>query len=179
MDKIIDDYGPVVTCLERDIEELEATIFSGLAAPSNRIYSLRREVTDFYRAVHPLLASVDAVARGTYLDVGDQLRPFFRDVNDHIKLVEEEIIGQRDFLAVMLQANISVISVAQNETSKQLTIIATAFLPLSFLTGFFGMNFGWLTGHITTLGRFLVFGVGSLLLSLLALVMWFRARDYF
>ena len=62
----------------------------------------------------------------------------------------------------------AVISVEQNEISvrqneiRQLTVIATVFLPLSVLTGFFGMNFGWLTGHISSFWEFLVFGLGSL-----------------
>jgi magnesium transporter len=57
---------------------------------------------------------------------------------------------------------------------KQLTIIATIFLPLSFITGFFGMNFGWLTGHITAGWVFWVIGVGSLIASCVMLLMWFR-----
>ena len=128
MDHIVDDYGPVVQCLERDIESIEETVFAGTVAPSERIYSLRREATDFYRAVHPLLAPLDAIERGTTLRVSKKLRPFFRDVNDHLKLAEEEIIAQRDTLALMLQANMAVISVKQteisvrqNEISKQLT----------------------------------------------------------
>jgi magnesium transporter len=186
MDKVVDDYAPVVTCLERDIEELEAVVFSGEVAQSERIYSLRREVSDFYRAVHPLLAPLDALVRGTYFDTSARLRPFFRDVSDHAKLVAEEVVAQRDLLAVMLQANMAVISVQQNEISvrqneisKQLTVIATIFLPLTFITGFFGMNFGWMVSHINTLWVFLVLGVGSLLVSLLALWIWFRRRGYF
>ena len=161
-------------------------MFKGSVAPSGRIYSLRREVTDFYRAVHPLVAPLDAITKGAYIESSPELRAFFRDVSDHVKLVEEEIVAQRDLLAVMLQANMAVISVQQNEISvrqseisKQLTVIATVFLPLTFITGFFGMNFGWLTGHITPLWVFLVFGIGSLLLSLGALYAWFRRRGYF
>src|SRR5205823_3861443 len=79
MDKIVDDYTPVVQCLERDIEEMEATVFRSEVVPSERIYKLRREVSDFYRAVHPLLLPLDAIERGTQVTVSDRLRPFFRD----------------------------------------------------------------------------------------------------
>lgn len=181
LDKIVDDYAPVVEGLEQDVEEVEATVFGGSAAATERIYTLRREVTDFYRAVHPLLGPLDAIERGTYLAYGERLMPFFRDVNDHLKLVNEEVAGQRDLLAVVLQANMAVISleqnelgVRQNETMKQLTVIATTFLPLSFITGFFGMNFGWLVGHITSFWVFAVYGVGSLGVSCALLYMWFR-----
>jgi magnesium transporter len=186
MDTVVDDYAPVVTSLERDIEELEAVVFTGEVAQSERIYSLRREVSDFYRAVHPLLAPLDALVRGTYFHTSARLRPFFRDISDHAKLVAEEVVAQRDLLATMLQANMAVISlqqnqisVRQNEISKQLTVIATIFLPLTFITGFFGMNFGWMVNHIGSAWVFFVLGVGSLLVSLLLLYVWFRRRGYF
>jgi magnesium transporter len=60
IDTIVDDYGPVVEGLDRDVEEVEAAVFSGAAAPTERIYLLRREATAFYRAVHPLLSPLDA-----------------------------------------------------------------------------------------------------------------------
>ena len=181
LDKIVDDYAPVVEGLEEDLEQVEATVFGGSAAATERIYKLRREVTDFYRTVHPLLGPAEAFTRRTYLDFDEKLVPFFHDVNDHLRLVNEEVAGQRDLLAVVLQANMAVIgleqneiSVRQNETMKQLTIMATIFLPLTFITGFFGQNFGWLTGHITSLWVFLVYGVGSLVISAAGLWMWFR-----
>ena len=155
LDKVVDDYAPVVEGLERDIEEVEKTVFSGAAAPTERIYLLRREATDFYRAVHPLLGPIDGMERGAYDLIGPGLRHFFRDVNDHLKLVDEEVVTQRDTLAMILQANMAVVSVAQNEisvrqneTARQLTLIATIFLPLTFITGFFGQNFGWLVDHV-------------------------------
>ncbi|MBO0691734.1 MAG: magnesium and cobalt transport protein CorA [Acidimicrobiaceae bacterium] len=181
LDKIVDDYAPVVAGLENDVEQIEANVFRGTAAATERIYKLRREATDFYRAVHPLLGPLDTLERTVYPQVGKQLRPFFRDVNDHLKFVNEEVLGLRDVLATVLQANIAVISleqndinVRQNETTKQLTIIATIFLPLSFLTGFFGQNFGWLVAHIAHLWEFLVFGLGSLAASCAVLFAWFR-----
>ena len=173
-DTIVDGYAPVIEGLEGDVEDVEQTVFSGAAAPTERIYLLRREATDFYRAVHPLLGPLEGLERGTYLKVSDELARFFRDVNDHLKLVNEEVIALRDVLATILQANMAVISVQQNETSKQLTMIATVFLPLTFLTGFFGMNFGWMVRGITDLWTFLVYGVGTLVLSATVIYMWFR-----
>lgn len=181
LDTIVDDYAPVIEGLEGDVEEVEGTVFTGAAAPTERIYLLRREATDFYRAVHPLLGPLDALERGAYLELSDELSQFFRDVNDHLKLVNEEVAALRDVLATVLQANMAVISnqqnqisVRQNETMKQLTLVATIFLPLSFISGFFGMNFGWLTGHITAFWTFAVYGLGSLLASCGGLYMWFR-----
>ena len=173
LDKVVDDYAPVIEGLDRDIEDVEQTVFSGAAAPTERIYSLRREASDFYRSVHPLLGPLDAMERGQYGQIGPELRHFFRDVNDHVKLVHEEVVAQRDLLAVILQANMAVvtvqqneISVRQNETTKQLTMIATIFLPLTFLTGFFGQNFGWLVRHINTPLAFWGLGVGGMLASI-------------
>jgi magnesium transporter len=180
-DTVVDAYAPVIEGLERDIEEVEQTVFSGAAAPTERIYLLRREATDFYRAVHPLLGPLEGLQRGSYLKVSDELARFFRDVNDHLKLVSEEVIALRDVLATILQANMAVISnqqneisVRQNETMKQLTLVATIFLPLAFITGFFGMNFGWMVGHIETFWTFALLGVGTLLASAAVIYMWFR-----
>jgi magnesium transporter len=181
LDTVVDGYAPVIEGLERDVEEVEATVFSGAAAPTERIYLLRREATEFYRAVHPLLGPLDALERGAYVEVSNELSQFFRDVNDHLKLVNEEVVALRDVLAIILQANMAVISnqqteisVRQNETMKVLTLVATIFLPLSFITGFFGMNFAWLTGNITSFWVFAVYGVGSLLISCAGLYLWFR-----
>jgi len=181
LDKVVDDYAPVIEGLERDIEELEATVFSGSAAPIERIYFLRREASDFYRAVHPLLGPLEALERGAYGQIGSELRQFFRDVNDHLKLVNEEVSAQRDLLATVLQANMAVISAQQtklstqqNETAERLTLFATVFLPLTFITGFFGQNFAWLTGHVASLLAFAVYGIGSLIAAGLGLSLWIR-----
>jgi magnesium transporter len=183
LDKVVDDYAPVVEGLERDIEEVEKTVFSGAAAPTERIYLLRREATDFYRAVHPLLGPLDGMERGAYDLVGPGLRHFFRDVDDHLKLVDEEVVAQRDLLAIILQANMAVVSVAQNEisvrqneTAKQLTIVAMIFLPLTFITGFFGQNFGWLVEHVSSFWAFAILGLGSLAVSVAGLYAWIRGH---
>ena len=180
LDEVVDDYAPVVTGLERDLDEIEATVFSGSVAPTERIYSLRNEATNFYRAVHPLLGVVASVKRTT---LARELRPYLRDVHDHLLLVEEEVTAQRDLLGTVLQANMAVlsveqtrVSVQQNSTIEQLTVLATVFLPLTFITGFFGQNFGWLVHHIEGFPAFLVYGIGGLLVPLTLLFSWLRYR---
>jgi magnesium transporter len=180
LDEVVDDYAPVVAGLERDIDEIEATVFSGAVAPTERIYSLRGEATDFYRAVHPLLAVVGTVERTT---AAPELLPYLRDVQDHLLLVDEEVAAQRDLLGTVLQANMAVISVEQtkvsvrqNSTIEQLTVLATVFLPLTFITGFFGQNFAWLIGHISSWTAFIVYGLGGLVVPLALLFLWLKLR---
>ena len=179
LDQVVDGYAPVVAGLEHDIDQIEATVFSGTIAPTERIYSLRREATDFFRAVHPLLGVVGAIER----TVTEDLQPYLRDVRDHVLLVDEEVAAQRDLLGAVLEANMAVISaeqakvgVQQNATIEQLTILATVFLPLTFVTGFFGQNFGWLVGHISTEAAFIAYGLGGLLLPLVLLYGWLKFR---
>ncbi len=116
-------------------------------------------------------------------DTDSNLLPYLRDVHDHLQLVNEEVAAQRDLLGTLLEANMAVISVeqtrvsvAQNATIEQLTILATVFLPLTFVTGFFGQNFARLVGHIDGFGTFLGFGIGGLLLPLILLYLWLRSR---
>ncbi len=180
LDQIVDGYAPVVAELERDIEQVEATVFSGTVAPTERIYFLRREVTDFYRAVHPLLAVLSINERAVR---ETELVPYFRDVHDHLLLINEEVAAQRDLLTTILEANIAVVSVEQtrvsvrqNASMEQLTKIATVFLPLTFVTGFFGQNFGWLVGHMDSVREFAVLGFGGLVVPCVILLAWFRRQ---
>jgi magnesium transporter len=177
LDSVVDAYAPVVAGLERDIDQIEATVFSGAVAPTERIYSLRRVATNFYRAVHPLLAVVATLER----ESDPVLTPYLRDVHDHLVLVNEEVSAQRDLLGTILEANMAVISVEQtkvsvrqNTTIEQLTVLATVFLPLTFVTGFFGQNFGWLVNNIDGLPSFLTLGIGGLVLPLVLLYFWLR-----
>ena len=180
LDQVVDGYRPVVAGLEHDIDQIEATVFSGTVAPTERIYSLRGEATDFYRAVHPLLAVIATVRRTAD---APKLKPYLRDVQDHLLLVNEEVAAQRDLLGTVLQANMAVLSVEQtkislrqNSTIEQLTILATVFLPLTFVTGFFGQNFGWLVSHVDGLAAFIIYGIGGLALPLVLLWLWLGRR---
>jgi magnesium transporter len=179
LDQVVEAYRPVVAEVGYDIDQIEATVFSGAAAPTERIYSLRQEVTGFYRAVHPLLGITASVEQL----VPKKLRHYLRAVHDNLLLVDDEVVTQRDLLSTILEANMAVLSVEQtrvsirqNSTIEQLTVLATVFLPLTFVTGFFGQNFGWLVKNIDGPAEFVIFGIGGLLVPLLLLFTWLRFR---
>jgi magnesium transporter len=166
LDKVVDDYAPVVEELERDIEETERTVFSGAIAPVHRIYLLRREVSDFYRAVHPLLGPVSALSRGGMLGVTPPVAQYFRDVNDHLNLVNEEIVAQRDLLSTVLQANMAVIGVEQSNIVRKISGWAAIITVPTFIASFYGMNFdhmpelGWVGSYPLVIALMLLTALG-------------------
>jgi magnesium transporter len=105
-------------------------------------------------------------------------RNYFRDVYDHSIRISDQIDSYRDLLAGSRDAYLSVVSNRLNQITKQLTVMATIFLPLSFIVGFFGQNFKWLVANVQSTEAFFVLGIGSVVLSVLALLAWFRRADY-
>jgi magnesium transporter len=101
-----------------------------------------------------------------------------RDLYDHLIRISDMVDSYRDLLSGSLDAYMSVVSNRLNDVMKQLTIIATIFLPLSFLTGFFGQNLGWLVSREGSIGAFLIFGIGVELAAVLGLLMLFRRRGW-
>jgi magnesium transporter len=185
LDSVVDDYRPVADALERDIEEVERVIFAGQEDPTERIYLLKSEVSDLYRAVHPLLEPLEELERGAFAQMDPGLRRYFRDIGDHVRRVHEDVIAQRDQLTTALQANVALIGVRQsqlatrqNEIVKQLTLMASIFLPLTFVTGFFGQNFGWLVRHIDSPGSFVMLGLGACFALIGLELLLFRRGGY-
>ena len=90
----------------------------------------------------------------------------------------DDVDGYRDLLAGANDVYLATVSNRLNAITKQLTVIAGIFLPLTFITGFFGQNFGWLVRNIGSSADFWVIGGGSMVLSLVALVIWLRRSSY-
>jgi magnesium transporter len=185
LDAVVDDYEPVVEEIENDIEAVEHTVFAGHADAIERIHELKQQVNNLYRAVHPLLVPLDAMEHGAFAEMDPGLLRYFRDVGDHLRRIHEEVLARREQLNSAFEANAALISVRQNEISarqneivKQLTIVATVFLPLSFVVGFFGQNFGWLVAHIDSLTAFAALGIGGLAVPCAVLYAWFRRGGY-
>ncbi len=141
LDKVVDDYAPVVAGIEDDIEEVEAEIFQERLDSTQRIYFLKREVIEFHRAVAPLLTPLEALERGVYVQVDEQLRRYFRDVADHARRVDDQVLGQRELLTSILEANLALLGVKQNEVIRGISAWAAIIAVPTFLASIWGMNF--------------------------------------
>jgi magnesium transporter len=144
VDKVVDDYRPVVDGIENDLEEVEDEIFSRRGNPTERIYFLKREVVEFHRAVAPLLGPLEALERGAFPQVDPKLQSFFRDVADHARRVDETVMSQRELLASLLEANLALLSVRQNEVVRAISAWAAIIAVPTFIASVYGMNFEYM-----------------------------------
>jgi magnesium transporter len=177
LDKVVDDYLPVVDAIEEDIEEVEKDVFDDdVPAPTARIYNLKREVIEFHRAVWPLLNPLETLEQGGFERVPEELRSFFRDVADHARRVDEQVNGQRELLTSVLQANLSLVSVNQNEVVKKISAIFGIIAVPTFIASVYGMNFEHMPELDWRFGYPLCLGVMAL--AVLALVGYFRRIDW-
>jgi magnesium transporter len=158
VDRIVDDYGPVVEALTVDIQEVEEQVFSqDRHNPAERIYYLEREVLDFGRAVAPLAPAVERLATRQFEVVDPELQPYFRDAHDHLLRVNTSVDQFRDLLSTALGANLTQISVRQSEDMRKITAwVAIAAVPTA-VCAIYGMNFdhmpelGWEFGYPTVM----------------------------
>jgi magnesium transporter len=177
LDKVVDDYIPVVDAIEDDIEEVEKDVFDDdIPAPTARIYHLKREVIEFHRAVWPLLNPLETLEQGGFERVPEELRSFFRDVADHARRVDEQVSGQRELLTSVLQANLSLVSVNQNEVVKRISAVAGIVAVPTFIASVYGMNFEHIPELHWRYGYPLCLAVMALVA--LALVSFFRRIDW-
>ena len=141
VDKVVDDYLPVVAGIDNDIEEVEEEIFGQRSDSTQRIYFLKREVIEFHRAVRPLLAPLESLQYGGQPGVTDELRRYFRDVHDHARRIDEQVSGQRELLTSILEANLALLGVQQNEVVRAISAWAAIIAVPTFLASIWGMNF--------------------------------------
>jgi magnesium transporter len=154
IDRVVDDYAPVVGALDSDIRQLEAEVFSNRRTDSTqRIYSLKREVLELYDAVAPLNEPLDRLERFDFPMIPKELRPYFRDVRDHVIRYVREVDAFRELLTSILAANLTQASVRQNEDVRRISAWAAIVAVPTLITGIYGMNFehmpelGWTFGY--------------------------------
>jgi magnesium transporter len=142
LDHVVDGYEVAAQGVDVDIQEVERQVFSEDGDnPVERIYKLEREVLDFYGAVAPLAAAVDEIVRSQFEVVPDELREYFRDVQDHLRRVSGQIAGFRDLLGSALHANLTQVSVRQNEDMRRISAWVAILAVPTMVAGIYGMNF--------------------------------------
>jgi magnesium transporter len=146
---------------------------------SKDIFELKNDVHHARRAIVPMRDILQPLLRGDLKLFDRDDLPFYRDVYDHTIRVIDQLDSARDFINSALEIHLSLVANRQNEVAKQLTIIATIFLPLTYLTGFFGQNFGYMVNNIVSPQTFWFLGVGSQIVGLGALLVYFKKKRWF
>jgi magnesium transporter len=181
LDTIVDGYFLITERYDDRLVRLESRLFESekfLERTEREIFQFKRALTVFRSIIAPMR---EVLLRLTHTEI-EPLTPnlslYFRDVHDHVIRSIEQVDITRDLVNSTLDIHLASQSHRQNEVSKQLTIIATIFLPLTYITGFFGQNFGWMVNNIVSPEIFWYLGVGSQIVTLAILFWFFKSRRW-
>jgi magnesium transporter len=164
VDRMIDHYQPMFEEIESRIGRLEEQSFTGQERLSRQVMKLKRDVAAMRRVLVPQRDAIGRLARREFPTISDELTYRFRDVYDHVVRLSEEAILFQDRVTGIFEVNLSTVSYRLNQVMKLLTVMSTIFLPLTVLTGMWGMNiplphfpggpevqFWWVTGIMIAL----------------------------
>lgn len=171
LDKAVTDIRPVVDALDEELIQLEADIFSDSEDPTQRIYRLRRQLSDLHRAVHPMLGPLEAVTRGGSPRL-EPMRRYLRDASDAVRLLDEDIAAQRERLTSALETSLALIARRQNDSVRKVSGWAAIVAVPTLIAGIYGMNFQ----HMPTLDWRIGFPICILTMVLVASLVYWALR---
>jgi magnesium transporter len=173
-DAVIDSYFPVLDELQSAIDDLETSIVEHPdRATIGDIFGIKRELNVMRRVLGPQRDLLQGLAGPHGPLLGAETQLYLRDVYDHAVRIVEQVDADRDIVTTGLDVYLSSVSNRLAEQTRRLSVVASIFLPLTFFTGFFGQNFGWLIRHIDGAAAFAI-GVSCELLSVA--VIWLVVR---
>lgn len=182
LDGLIDSFFPVLSSLDDAIDDLESAILkSPTEAQLGELFDMKRRVLTIRKVVTPQRDMISTLNAGLISLPGmtEQGKAYFRSLYDHLIRISDEVDAYRDLLSGAMDTHLSMVSNRLNQVMKQLTVIATIFLPLGFLTGFFGQNFNWTISNWQRTGLdFLAFGILPELLAITLLLWLFKRRGW-
>jgi magnesium transporter len=181
VDGLVDSFFPRLSAIDDRIDVLEDSIFLNADdAQLQEIFSMKRSLVSMRKVISPqrdLFASIVAGVED-FPGMSDDDQHYFRDVYDHLIRIGDMVDTYRDLLTGAMDVYLSTVSNRLNAVMKQLAVIATIFLPLTFVTGFFGQNFAWMVAHAGGVGHFLVFGIGLELMTLAIVLTYFWRKGW-
>jgi magnesium transporter len=181
IDELANGYMEMIDYLDMQVEEIESTV---IAKPDRKtleeIFIIKRSLLNLRRIIAPQREVLNKLSRGDFEIVSQKERMYFRDVYDHLVRVHEIIDSLREMVGGVLDIYLSVVNNQLNSIMKTLTIITTLFMPLSFLAGFFGMNFFPTSSLFRQWTGTASFGVViAIMVGLpLGMFLWMRRRDW-
>jgi len=182
LDTIVDGYFPLTESYDDRLVRLEDHLFGDekfSERTEHEIFLFKRALVIFRSMVAPMREILLRLTHNEIAPLKPGLGLYFRDVHDHVLRALEQIDITRDLVNSTLDIHLASQSHRQNEVSKQLTIIATIFLPLTYITGFFGQNFGWMVNNVVSPQIFWGLGVGSQVATVIVLFWYFRFKKWF
>ena len=179
LDQVVDYYSPVLDDFDDRIDKLEDNIFN-LERPNNQILSeimeLKRSVLRLRRISVKQMDILHRMSRGEFALIPEVMRPFYRDVYDHLVRVVDLSENYRDLISGSLEAYLSVVSNRLNEIMKVLTIFSAIMLPLTFIAGIYGMNFDHMPELHSRYGYYAVWGI--MVFVAVGMLFFFRRRGW-
>lgn len=178
LDMVVDAYFPVADRIGVMFEALERQIVEdgGDRNDLNRIHELRGELRDFERPVRQMQALLSTLLQGAQSPISEGVRVWLRDVYDHVLQVRDQLDRMRDFATALMELHLSTANNKMNEVMKVLTVMASVFIPLTFIASIYGMNFDympeteWRWGYPAIVGVMVMIGA--------ALFIMFKRRDW-
>jgi magnesium transporter len=179
LDYLVAGYMPIVEEIDDEIDEIEDQVFNKPTTETlEHIFSIKRSLLAMRRVITPQREVLNKLARDDYRVIDSHDRVFFRNVYDHLVRLQDLNESMRDMLSGTLDIYLSVVNNRMNDVMKTLTVITTLFMPISFVVGFFGMNFFEPVAHLTIWTGLPVFII-TLLATILAptiMLGWMRRR---
>ncbi len=182
MDSLIDSFFPVLSRFDDSIDDLEGAILKNPTEEQlGTLFAMKRQIMTIRKVITPQRDMISSLNSGmvTIPGMTDQGSAYFRNLYDHLIRISDMVDGYRDLLGGAMDTHLSMVSNRLNVIMKQLAMIATIFLPLGFLTGFFGQNFAWPIAHLQLgFGYWLFLGIGSEVVAILLLLILFKRRGW-
>lgn len=179
LDAIVDNYFTVIEAIGDKIEDLEASIFEAQSDDSTKpsqIQLLKQEVLKIRRSIFPLREVINRLEKSENTIINEKSQSYIRDLYDHIIQVNEAIDLYREMVWSLMDMYMTIISNKMNEVMKVLTIIATIFIPLTFIAGLYGMNFTYIPELQYKNGYFILLGV--MVLLFIMMLIYFRRKKW-
>jgi magnesium transporter len=181
LDALTDSFFPGLSALDDRIDELEDTVVEHPDdAQLQLLFHLKRRLVDWRKVVTPQRDMLARLATGVVELPGmnEDAERYFRDVYDHLIRISDLIDSYRDLLSGAMDVYLSTVSNRLNEIMKRLTIVATIFMPLTFIVGFFGMNFTWMVRNIAGFWPFFWLAVVLEVVVIAGMLVWFRRQKW-